>query len=85
CVLHDIRLLSGGNARPALLIVANRDLGDGYADDAPVHFDYYVLTENEDGVPGHPRFYFRATHSTTARANYCDVNDAFAKELHLGQ
>ncbi|ULU26566.1 carbapenem self-resistance protein CarG family protein [Dyella terrae] len=84
CVLHDMRLLSGGKSQPALLIIANREFGQSYADDAPVHFDYYELTENEEGLPGHPAFYFRATRSTKARANYCDVDDAFDKELHLG-
>jgi len=85
CVLHDFRLLSAGDGRPALLIVADRDFGESYADAATVHFDYYELVHNKDFVPGWPEFYFRAKRSTTAHAKYCDVNDAFDKELHLGQ
>jgi len=84
CVLHDFRLLSASDGRPTLLIVADRDLGESYADDAAVHFDYYELAQNEDAVPGWPAFYFRAKRTTTAHAKYCDVNDAFDKELHLG-
>jgi hypothetical protein len=53
--------------------------------DAAVHFDYYELAQNEDGTPGWPEFYFRAKRTTTAHAQYCDVNDAFEKELHLSR
>lgn len=84
CVLHDYRLLSAGDGHPAVLIVADREFGESYVDDAPVHFDYYELAHNEDDVPGHPEYYFAAKRSTTAHAKYCDVNDAFDKELHLG-
>lgn len=85
CVLHDYRLLTASDGRPAVLIVADRDLGESYADDATVHFDYYELAQNQDGIPGRPGFYFAAKHSSTAHAVYCDVNDAFDKELHLGR
>jgi hypothetical protein len=84
CVLQDFRLLAATDNRPAQLIVARRDLGESYADAATVHFDYYMLAENADGDPGWPSFYFKAEKTTSAKAPYCDVNEAFDKELQLG-
>jgi len=84
CLLHDFRLLLAQGGKPAVLILANREAGASYAADANVRFDYYVLTENTDGTPGHPRLSFRWQKSQPARAQYCDVNRAFDQELHLG-
>lgn len=84
CVLNDFRLLRSSDGRSAILIMAHRDLGASFADPAVVHFDYYTLAKNEDGTPGHPAFYFLFQKRTAAKASYCDVNEAFDKELHLG-
>ena len=84
CVLHDFRLLLPPDGHTAELVVAQRDPGESFADAAAVHFDYYVLTKNVDGVPGWPRFYFKLQKSAKAKSTYCDVNEAFDKELHLG-
>jgi len=84
CQLHDFRLLVATDNRPVQLIIARRDLGESYADAATVHFDYYTLAENADGDPGWPSFYFKAQKTMQARVPYCDVNEAFDKELNLG-
>ncbi|MBN3789621.1 hypothetical protein [Burkholderia sp. Ac-20353] len=84
CQLHDFRLLVNANGEPAQLILANRDAGTSYASAANVRFDYYVLAENTDGSPGHPPLYFEWKKSASARKQYCDVNRAFDRELHLG-
>jgi hypothetical protein len=84
CQLHDFRLLVTPDGKEVRLIVASRDMGESYADDAAVHFDYYALTENSDGTPGRPTFYFKALQSVDAKTVYCDVNEALDKELHLG-
>ncbi|WP_322044403.1 carbapenem self-resistance protein CarG family protein [Paraburkholderia sp. J67] len=84
CMLRDFRLVSAADGKSTSLVTATRDMGDSYADAAKVRFDYYVLTENDEGSAGHPRMYFEWKSSRTASRPYCDVNDAFRDELHLG-
>lgn len=84
CVLNDFRLLRSPDGKSAELIVAHRDMGESFADPAAVHFDYYTLAKNEDGTVGYPAFYFTFQKRSAAKASYCDVNEAFDKELHFG-
>jgi hypothetical protein len=84
CQLHDFRLLQADGRRPVRLVLADRDMGDSYADGATVHFSYYELARNEDDSPGRPTLYFKAWKTTVAAHKYCDVNEALDKELHLG-
>lgn len=84
CLLRDFRLLDAKAGRPAQLIVANREFGESYADTTTVHFDYYELTENTESDVGDPLYWFKHVKRVDAPKKYCDVNDAFDKELHLG-
>lgn len=84
CVLNDFRLLRSPDGKSAELILAHREMGESFAAPAAVHFDYYTLTKNEDGTVGYPAFYFTFQKRIAAKASYCDVNEAFDKELHLG-
>jgi hypothetical protein len=84
CVLHDFRLLRSDDDKRVMLVIAQRDMGDSFADAAPVHFTWYDLTKNEDEAPGEPWLYFRQTRTSQATKPYCDVEEAFDKELHLG-
>jgi hypothetical protein len=84
CVLNDFRLLRSADGNSAELVLAQRDMGANFADPAAVHFDYYKLTRNDDGTVGWPPLYFAFQKRITAKALYCDVNEAFDKELHLG-
>ena len=84
CVLHDFRLLRSDDDKRAMLVIAQRDMGDSFADPAPVHFTWYDLAKNEDEAPGEPWLSFRQTRTTQATKPYCDVEEAFDKELHLG-
>jgi hypothetical protein len=84
CVLHDFRLLHSNDDKRVMLVVAQRDMGDSFADPATVHFTWYDLAKNEDEAPGEPWLSFRQTRVTQATKSYCDVEEAFDKELHLG-
>lgn len=84
CVLHDFRLLHSDDDKRVMLVIAQRDMGDSFADAAPVHFTWYDLTKSEDEAPGEPWLSFRQTRTTQATKPYCDVEEAFDKELHLG-
>lgn len=84
CVLHDFRLLRSDDDRHVMLVIAQRDAGDSFADAAPVHFTWYDLAKNVDETPGEPWLSFRQTRTTQATKPYCDVEEAFDKELHLG-
>jgi hypothetical protein len=83
CQLHDFRLLKSVGSSPVRLIVADRDPGSSYADAANVHFSYFDLAKNDDGVPGLPPFYFKLKDTKVSSHKYCDVNEALDKELHL--
>jgi hypothetical protein len=83
CVLHDLRLLPGKRGEPATLVRADRVLGDSYAADAEVTFTWYALRRNVDSDVGYPEYRFERTRKTKAEKAYCDVGDAFAKELGL--
>ncbi len=84
CVLHDFRLLAGSGATPATLILADRAMGNSFADPGAVTFTYFTLASNTEGVPGFPRYSFEQSRATRSKAHYCDVEDAFQKELGIG-
>lgn len=82
--LDDFRVLAAQGKQPARLVLAHRDFGDSYADPGIVHFTYYELARNEMETPGAPGLYFRQTSQANSRRKYADVNEAFDRELHMG-
>jgi len=85
CTLRDLRIVRSNPKQPVEIVVAERELGASFADPAPVEFHYYELRTNTDGVVGWPAYYFAHTRVVRARQRYCDVDDAFDRELHLGR
>lgn len=81
CLLHGFRLL-GGPGRDLQLVLAQRDFGRSYADEGDVTFTRYVLKHNTS-EPGRPDYYFQSDRSFKAKHKYCDVNEAFSRELGL--
>lgn len=77
CLLHDFRLFQG------MLIVADREVGDSFADPAKVTFTYYELRRNSGGEIGWPLYRFEKVRSQPAAKPYCDVEDAFKNELNI--
>lgn len=84
CRLRDVRLLAATATADAVLIVADRDLGDSFASPAPVTFRYFTLRHNVDDGPGWPVYYFAFDHERRAMQPYCDVGEAFRAELGVG-
>ncbi len=84
CMLHDFRLLAGHGKGAATLILADRGLGKSFASTAKVTFTYYSLVRNPDGLPGFPPYAFEQSRIAMAKAVYCDVREAFKRELGLG-
>jgi hypothetical protein len=84
CLLQDFRLVQATGRQAVRLIVAERDFGASYIAPGIVHFTYYELRQNADQVPGRPSLYFQAGARLDSRQAYCDVNEAFDRELHLG-
>jgi hypothetical protein len=84
CVLHDFRLLAGHGKDSATLILADRDLGEDYASPAKVTFTYYSLMRDSSSSPGLPPYAFKQSRTVDAKAAYCDVEEAFNRELGLG-
>jgi hypothetical protein len=83
CILHDFRLLSGSSKTAASLILADRELRNSYADSETVTFTYFSLETNREGIPGEPRYYFKQSRVVKSKAKYCDVGEAFQKELGI--
>ena len=86
CVLRDLRILKPLAPPPTavVVVVAERDMGDSYADSQPVNFSIYQLRTNTTMLPGEPGIYFERTRVIRSGRAYCDVEEAFRKELGLG-
>ena len=84
CLLHDFRLVREGKGHPLRLLVADRALDASFADADAVTFTSYVLRINREETPGSPRFFFERERQFPAKARYCDVGEAFRRELGLG-
>lgn len=82
CTLGDLRVIRRGTGRPVEVVTATRDLGASFADSAAVRFDFYELVGNTEWLG--PIFRFRHVRTVHAKGRYCDVDDAFARELGLG-
>ena len=84
CILHDFRLLTGSGKTAASMILADRELKNGYGESEAVQFTYFSLETNNEGIPGEPRYYFKQSRIVKSKAKYCDVGEAFQKELGIG-
>jgi predicted SnoaL-like aldol condensation-catalyzing enzyme len=84
CTLADLRLIRTHRSGPASVIFAHRQLGEGYGGAESVQFDVYRLKENQERESGRPLYYFELEHTIRPKPPYCDVNEAFATELGLG-
>ncbi len=85
CLLHDFRLLKTPTKDGVRLIVAARELGQSYAEENNVTFEYYVLKKNSEGIAGRPLYYFEKSGSSKAKRKYCDVTAAFKEEFGLNE
>jgi hypothetical protein len=83
CTLRDLRIIRGPR-RPVTVVIAQREFGRSYADSAPVAFHYFDLHVNSQGQIGYPSYYFVESHVVRSKRAYCDVDDAFDRELALG-
>ena len=84
CILSDIRVLRSSQPKaPVQLVTASRDYGESYVDSMPVTFTVYRFVTDTEHVPSAP-YYFQAVRTIRSHGKYCDVNDAFARELGLG-
>jgi hypothetical protein len=86
CILSDLRVIRPRSPKkaPVTIVIGVRDFGESYADKASVTFVVYELRYNKEGSPGNPLFYFQKTKTIPGQDKYCDINDAFQKELGLG-
>ena len=84
CVLRDLRVLRPKHPpNPATVVIADRELKKTYADTEAVLFSVYELRKNTDGLPGEPGIAFHRVRTIPAHHKYCDVAEAFEKELGI--
>jgi len=82
CTLRDLRVVRTAKGRPVEVVTATRDFGASFSDSATVRFDFYELGDNTE--PLGPTYLFRHVRTVHAKGTYCDVDDAFVRELGLG-
>jgi hypothetical protein len=82
CTLRDLRIIRRGRAKPIEVVTALRDFGTSFADSASVRFDFYELRANTEWLG--PTYLFHHTRFVRTKGTYCDVDDAFDRELGLG-
>jgi hypothetical protein len=80
CVVKDVRLQRAKDGR-VVLIVAVREFGDSYADTRPVTASWYELRRNAEELPGWTPVYFARTREKRTAEPYCDVGEAFRREI----
>jgi hypothetical protein len=83
CVIRDLRLypaLAEPRA-PAVAVVAEREFGRSYADSGVVTFSVYQLHISTTFTPGKPAIAYVRTTRFTSHRRYCDVGEAFSREL----
>ncbi len=78
CVLRDVYLAHRQGR--AMLILAERPLGQGYAAAETVTFSLLRVEELKEAVPGTPRFVLTKAEQKHTSKPYCDVDDAFRAE-----
>jgi len=83
CMLHDFRLVRTEN-EDVQIILADRDLGKSADEDAKVTFKYFDLQVPATSDSNEPPYFFKLAKTTPAKQTYCDVGEAFQKELGLG-
>jgi hypothetical protein len=84
CASVDLRVVRIGAGRPVQVVVARRAVGATATEPTAVRFDFYEVRGNVEHVPATPRWYFQRVRGERSRERYCDVNDAFARELGIG-
>lgn len=86
CILSDLRVIRPRSPKkaPVTIVIGVRDFGESYADRALVTFLVYELRYNKEGNPGAPPYYFQHAKTIQGKNKYCDINEAFQKELGLG-
>jgi hypothetical protein len=77
CILKDIRLARFNKNSTYSLIIAERPIGESYIDSKKVKFTFYKLIYLED----ESRFVYEKDKELFSKNKYCDVSEAFAKEL----
>jgi len=82
CTLRDLRVVRSSHGHPVEVVIGSRDFGTSFADSAAVHFDFYELQANAE--PLGPTYLFHHVRTLHAKRRYCDVDDAFDRELGLG-
>jgi hypothetical protein len=82
CKLNDFRFVEEPG-KDLQLIAAEREFGSSFADDELVTFTYFRLRRNENAEIGRPLYYFESVKTSKSTKKYCDVGDAFKRELGI--
>jgi hypothetical protein len=77
CVLKDARLARFNGDSSYYLVIADRPIGESYVDSLKVKFTFYKLVFDET----ENRFIYEKAKEINSIKKYCDVEEAFSKEL----
>ncbi len=83
CNTQDVRLMvmAKGEGQELLLLHAQRVYGDSIVLPNIVEFSLYVFVHDKAAKRGKPRYFFEPKVNFESEGTYCDVNEAFEKEL----
>jgi hypothetical protein len=84
CAVRDVRVLRLRRSGPLQVVVGERTVLRSYTDAERVTFTVYGLRENQDQAAGEPLYRFERLRQIHPTRPYCDINEAFARELGLG-
>ncbi|HEY2987838.1 MAG TPA: hypothetical protein VGL11_08930 [Candidatus Binatia bacterium] len=84
CVLRDFRVLrsSAEKNAPVVIIIGEREFGQGFADTTPVRFVVYRLDKKV--AAGMTTIVLREDRVIQGKEKYCDMEKAFLSELGVG-
>ena len=83
CIITDYRIAMAriNNKISAWLIMAQRDLGEGFWDQQPYMFTFFKLENDEDPQNGYERLAFIKKGTSTTTNKDCGANEAFFHEF----
>ena len=82
CILRDFRLIRFHRRIRPILVMAEREFGQSYADKMPVKFTYFHLFKNKDHFPGDAYWKYVPQKVIKSKKKYCDVTKSFTELLN---
>ena len=81
CILTDLRLLK--KTGTTYIVIASRDIGDGFWDNRIFTFNVYQLIKEADQQQNYVAVAFHLIGKFPSKQTYCGANEAFLEEMGI--